>query len=140
MNEQSIARVYLKDRSADQVTVTLGGTNYALSLKACGTVRPTPQGRLSGVIRLPVWKVDEVSAGGGAYIEPIYGKPRRVQGRIASVDESDNSVTLQVGACPVVAMIPARWPVGGMKIGTVIAVDILEGAAFEPSAQPAAVK
>lgn len=134
MSDTNVARVYLQQRIADEVVLSIGGTNYQLHLKAAGPVTPSKQGRVNGVIRLPVWKVDAVSAGGGAYIEPVYGKPRRVQGRIIATDAAANTVTVVVAGCPVVGVLPARWQAATFKPGAAVAMDILEGAAFEPAA------
>lgn len=136
MDQQSVARVYLKSQSADRVVVQIPGTKYELYLKPVGPVTPTPQGRVRGVIRCPVWKVDFVSAG-GAYIEPLVGPPRRVQGHVTGAIEGSNSIVIDVAGQPIVGDLPPRWLAADIAIGTKVGIDVPDGATFDAVDQPA---
>ena len=52
--------------------------------------------RVRGRILAPAWKVDRVELGGN-YVEPLFGRPRRMQGTILAVDAGKNELTVQVG-------------------------------------------
>lgn len=134
MDQQSVARVYLKDQDAGRVVVQIPGTQYRLHLNTAGEVVPTPQGRVRGVIRCPVWKVDFVSAG-GAYIEPLVGEPRRVQGHVTATLPETNSVVIDVAGQPIVGDLPERWNVAEIAVGTRVGIDVPDGATFEPVKQ-----
>ncbi|QNN20777.1 hypothetical protein HED60_00340 [Planctomycetales bacterium ZRK34] len=138
MDQRTVARLYFQSRSDDKVVVQIPGTNYQLHLKTTGTVEPTPQGRVRGVIRCSVWKVDFVSAG-GAYIEPVYGRPRRVQGHVIGSLESGNSIIVDVQNQPIVADLPDRWQASEIAEGTKVGLDVYEGATFEAAPAAASV-
>ncbi|MBI1368622.1 MAG: hypothetical protein GC162_08190 [Planctomycetes bacterium] len=127
---QTKARVYLVSRKDDQVVVSLPGTKYELHLRATAPVQPTPQGRLSGEIHCPVWKVDFVSAG-GAFVEPVMGRPRRVQGTVVG-SLPGNKVVVDVVNQPIVATLPERWEAAKIAPGTRVGLDVPEGSTFEP--------
>lgn len=132
MDSTHIARLYLVKQEGDVVLLQIPGTSYQIELKATGPVKPSPQGRVSGVIRCPVFKLDIVSAG-GAYIEPIQGRSRRVQGAVIGTLAGSNSVIVDVAGQPIVGDLPPRWSAAELTAGTRVGLDIKEGATFEPA-------
>jgi len=130
--EPHIARVRVVEKSDDRVVLGITGTNYQLHLQPTAPVATEVGKRTRGVIRTRVWKVDFVSAGGGAYVEPIYGRPRRVQGRVVGQAPGPNSVIVEVYDCPIVGELPDRWNAAEMKPGTRVGLDVYPGATFEP--------
>lgn len=136
MDEQTIARVYLLQSTAEKVVVQIAGTNYQLHLNCPGEPEVSPQGRTRGVIRCDVWKVDMVSAG-GAFIEPVYGRPRRINGRVIGHDAATNELVVAVRGCPIVGKLPERYAAGEIPEGTLVGLDVHEGASFDP--QPLAL-
>lgn len=131
MNESTIARVYLERQEDGQVVLTLPNTNYRLHLRPTGLVTPSPQGRVRGVIRCRVWKLDHVSAGGG-YIQPLYGRPRRVQGEVIAVLPETNSIVLDIRDTPIVADLPPRYNAADIPLTARVGLDVHDGATFEP--------
>lgn len=131
MDELTVARLYLKGQTPDLVTLNIPGTHYELHLKPTEEVTPSPQGRVRGQVRLPVWKLDVVTAG-GAFIEPVYGKPRRVQGSVTAVLPLTNSVVVDVCGQPIIGDLPSRWNAAELVIGSRVGLDIPEGGTFEP--------
>lgn len=131
ISDEIVARLYLVKQDGDQVELNIPGTKYRLALKAAGDVAASPQGRVRGVVRLPVWKLDEVTAG-GAYIEPLYGKPRRVQGKVVATLPETNSVVVEVCDQPIVGDLPSRWNAADVVVGSRVGLDILVGGVFEP--------
>lgn len=130
----AVARLYLKHKSAERVVVQIPQTNYELHLRPTGEVTPTPQGRVRGVIRCRVWKVDYVSAG-GAFIEPIQGRPGLVQGRVIGASPETNSAIVEVAGTPIVGDLPDRWSAAQIPVGTRIGFDVYSGSTFEPVAR-----
>jgi hypothetical protein len=137
MNEAMTARLYFKSMHGEQVSLAIPGTKYELHLNPTGPVTPSPQGRVRGVVRCPVWKVDFVSAG-GAYVEPLMGRPRRVQGVVVGRIETSNSVIVEVMGQPIVGDLPQRWNAADIAIGTRVGLDVHEGSTFEPASTAAA--
>jgi hypothetical protein len=79
------------------VTLRVPGSNYRNSFVFNGDpALLTPGTRVRGTIHAPAWKVDRVELGGN-YVEPLYGRPRRMQGTILSVNTARNELTVQVG-------------------------------------------
>lgn len=132
MDPRTVARLYVQSRKDDKVVVQIPGTNYQLHLKTTGPIEPTPQGRVRGVIHCPVWKVDFISAG-GAFIDPVYGRPRRVQGHVIGALDTGNSIIVDVQNQPIVADLPERWQASDIAAGTKVGLDVYEGATFEPA-------
>ena len=119
------------ERTADAVVVGIDRTNYRLHLSCNGQISAGVGDRVRGVIRTKVWKVDFVSPG-GAYIEPVYGRPRRIQGRVVASVADGNRVAVEVCGCRITGDLPERWPADQMQPGTLVALDIEEGAVFDP--------
>ena len=135
IHDSSVARLYLTGQSADAVVLNIPGTGYQIHLRPTAPVEPTPQGRVRGVVRLPVWKLDVITAG-GAFIEPIFGRPRRVQGTVIGAEPSGNAVIVDIFGQPFVGDLPPRWNAAELATGTRVGLDVKEGGTFEP--QPAA--
>jgi hypothetical protein len=128
----SIARLRVIERTDQRVVLGIPNTSYQLHLAPTEAI-DTPVGRrVKGTIRLNVWKVDFVSAG-GEYVEPIYGRPRRVQGKAVAQGPGDNSIIIEVYDTPFLADLPIRWKASEITPGTRIGVEVHAGATFEPA-------
>ena len=132
MIDQATTRVVLIEQSDDHAVFAIPGTNYRLHLTTPKPLDDCPGDRVHGAIRCNVWKVDTVSPG-GAYIEPVYGRPRRVQGRVVANDPSANTIVVEVCRCPILAVLPDRWRAADIPTGARVGLDIHEGAAFTPA-------
>jgi len=129
-----VARIRVLDKSSDLLVAQLTGTNYQLHLKPTTPITAEIGKRTKGIIRVSVWKVDFVSVGGGAFVEPIMGRPRRVQGRAIGKGPGQNSVIVEVSGCPIVGDLPERWAATDIKPGTRVGLEVYDGATFEPMA------
>lgn len=130
--DMAIARLRVLEVGEQRLVTGIPGSNYELHLIPYASVT-TPVGqRTKGMIRLSVWKVDFVSAG-GEYIEPVMGRPRRVQGKALGVGPGDNSIIIEVVGTPFVAELPERWQATEITPGTRIGVEVYPGATFEPA-------
>ncbi len=125
-----VGQVRLVDRAGDWVMLSIPDTHYRLHLKAASPLEAEVGRRVRGVIRVSVWKVDFVSRG-GAYIEPLFGRPRRVQGRVIAHQSDRNGIVLGIAGCPITADLPDRWQASQIPLGTRIGVEVHEGATFE---------
>ncbi|MEM8836381.1 MAG: hypothetical protein AAGD00_11260 [Planctomycetota bacterium] len=126
------ARCVLKQRDGEQVILTVAGTSYELHLS---TYKPleTPIGkRVVGVIRAQAKRIDVVNTG-GRYIEPVYGRPRRVQGVVVDVDASEQSVTVNAGV-PIICKTDGRQRAEHFEVGQFVSFDVERGATFTPVA------
>ena len=125
------AKAVLEEATNDRVVLTFPNTNYRLHLKVL-KVPSTPVGkRIHGTIRVGARRIDNVRTG-GAYIEPVYGEPRRVQGEVLAIDTADQTITINAGPCPVVVKVNHLQKAEQFKPGDFISFDALSGASFLP--------
>lgn len=132
MIDQALASVVLVEQSDSKAVLGIRGTNYQMHLHVAQALSADSGDRVQGVIRGDVWKVDFVSAG-GAYIEPVFGRPRRVQGRVVATDPAAHCVVLDVCGCPFVGMLAEGSDVSEIPVGTRVGLDIRDGATFDPA-------
>jgi hypothetical protein len=118
-----------------QITLRVTDRNYANTFTLAGAAPATLVSgtRVRGTIHAPAWKVDRVELGGN-YVEPLAGRPRRMQGTILAVNPSANELTVQVGYEAVVRL-PARYKAADFQPGQRVGWDNLELPVFqlEPS-------
>jgi len=112
------------------VTLRVPGTNYRNSFAIHSTGPSLAEGaRVRGKIHAPAWKVDRVDMGGN-YVEPLFGRPRRMQGMIVSIDAAANELTVQVGYEATVAL-PAGMKADTFEVGQRVGWDNIEIPEFE---------
>ena len=108
-------------------------TNYELRLESETTTDGVPTGTtLDATVRTKARKIWTVPSGGN-FIDPIYGPPRKVQGRIKYLD--DNQMIVQAGV-PVLVSLPSDPEAfdlvrGPLTIGGLVNVSVLPGATIE---------
>ena len=113
------------------VQVKLPGTDYRLRLVPAEGFSPKVGDKVSGVVRAQALRMDVIPAG-GRYIEPVQGRPRRVQGRVIGGDVSSNTVFVKAGPGVVVTpMAPQR--ASDFMVGQMVSFDVRDGATLEPA-------
>lgn len=119
-------------KSADNGTVVINptNTNYELALQCADNLKPGDD--VSGFVRLQGRKIWTMAAG-GAFIQPLFGPPRVVQGRVKTVE--GNSITVQAGA---LVRIDLPREANGLDLkngpivpGAMVNATIMPGARFE---------
>jgi hypothetical protein len=114
------------------VVFTPENTNYELRLEADGPLDGAQVGVITtGIIRVAARKLWTVPSGGN-FIEPIFGPPRKIQGRIRYLD--DDQMVVQAGT-PIVVALPADPSAydlvrGPLSVGSLVNVSIFPGATF----------
>lgn len=108
-------------------------TSYQLHLLPLGAVSVSPGKRLVGVIRVQARRVDNVKSG-GRYVEPVAGRPRRVQGVVIATDMSSNTITVNAGVPIVLKLTDERQRADQFKESDFVSCDVLYGATFTPEA------
>ncbi len=118
------------------VTLRVPGTNYRNSFAFHGGTGGaemgqslTPGMRVRGTIHAPAWKVDRVELGGN-YVEPLFGRPRRMQGTILAVNTATNELTVQVGYEATV-QLPDSYRAADYKPGERVGWDNIDIPTFE---------
>ncbi len=124
-----IATGVLVEKSPDKLVLAVPGTDYRLRLVPVGPIQAEVNERVSGIIRAKAQRVDVIPAG-GRFIEPVFGRPRRVQGRIIGGDVKANTLTVQ--ACvPITVTLMPNQRAAQFAIGQMVSFDVEPGATFE---------
>ncbi|MDX2115755.1 MAG: hypothetical protein SFZ24_09105 [Planctomycetota bacterium] len=132
-SDPSLARGVLAEASSDRVVLTIPGTDYQLHLGVYQRPAAAVGKRLIGRINASARRVDVVNTG-GRYIEPVYGRPRRVQGQVTAVHPGENSITVHAGAPMVCKLTDPRQKAEQFKVGDFVSFDVLAGATFHETA------
>lgn len=127
--EHFTARV--ESRDGEMAVLRTPGTDYRLHLVVAPSV-DTPVGeRVTGLVKARAKRVDVVPSG-GRYIEPVFGRPRRVQGTVVGGDASANTLHVHCGACLMIAELtdPRQKP-ADFRLHQLVSFDVERGARFE---------
>lgn len=118
------------------VVLTVPNTEYRLELRPVGD-DPTPfEGRVGttvvGIIRAEARRLDLCGAG-GRYVEPVFGRPRRVQGMVREVRAPENVVVVSAALGLALNLTPTApgQAAGQFKEGDFLTCGVLDGATFE---------
>ncbi|MFA6045093.1 MAG: hypothetical protein WC718_08925 [Phycisphaerales bacterium] len=112
-------------------------TSYELHLVPQGeTPAPAAPGhpakRLIGAIRVSARRLDVVGSG-GRYVEPVMGRPRRVQGTVVQV--AGGAVVVDAGVPIHCVLTDERQKPEDFQAGQFVSCDVLDGATFTPRAR-----
>jgi len=118
------------------IVMSVPNTSYRLHLWPIGQVRAEVGKRLIGSIAVDARRIDRVGTG-GLFIEPVFGRPRRVQGRVVSVDPDGRSIGDGKPALIVDAGVPVHLVISApnqsaemFKPGDLVSCDVHDGATF----------
>ncbi len=129
--ELETVRGVLIEGGAEGIVLGLPGSDYRLHLKVTDPLAQAPGASIRGTIRAQAMRVDHTAAG-GRFIEPLYGRPRRLQGRIVSTDTDAQRVTVRC-ACPVQCRVGRGQSVSDFKVGDFVTFDVENDALFIPA-------
>ena len=112
------------------------GTDYRIEAAPGRSVPPSAKAgqRLDGALHATARKVWPVPAG-GRFVEPCFGRPRRLQGLVVGVDETANALHVDAGGLKVVATLghagqrAADFPLQGL-----VTFSVDDHTVFETSA------
>lgn len=113
------------------IRFALPGTDYVLHLLPAGPIATPPGQRLVGTIRAQARRVDIVGTG-GCYVEPVEGRPRRVQGRVIAASDEDGTITVDAGVPITCRLTDQRQQPSQFPLGALVSFDVLPGATFTP--------
>ncbi|HMN41366.1 MAG TPA: hypothetical protein PKE29_11010 [Phycisphaerales bacterium] len=115
-----------------RIIMEFPNTNYQMHLVAGENVPSIVGERLIGTIRVESRRIDAVNTG-GKYVEPVYGRPRRVQGRVVSWDDTSRTLVVDAGMPIHLQMLDDRQNPSDFGAGTLVSCDVLDGASFTPA-------
>lgn len=117
---------------ADEPAVVVFGvpnSNYELHLRPVGEVAGRVGQRLIGTIRVEARRLD-VPGTGGKFIEPVMGRPRRVQGTVIRAE--GGAVVVDAGVPIHLVPLDARQKAEDFAPGALVSCDVMDGATFRP--------
>lgn len=126
-----VAAGILEKSEEGMIVLALPGTDYRLYLQVTGRLEAPLNRPIAGRITARARRVDVVHRG-GRYIEPLYGRPRRLQGTIVATDPHDNTITVKCGGgCPFVCQLVADQQAVNFDVGLFVGFDVEANASFE---------
>lgn len=121
----------LVETSAEGIVLAVPETDYRLHLTTAKPLEADLRDKVRGTIHAAARRVDVVPSG-GRYVEPVFGRPRRVQGRILAGDPAAGTLTVHAGVPVIARLTDPRQKVGDFSIGQLVSFDVERGARFEP--------
>jgi hypothetical protein len=121
----------LLESKPDMAVIGLPGTDYRLHLALASPLSAPLNKPIRGTIYARAKRVDKVPSG-GRFVEPVYGRPRRLQGRVIATDTGHNTITVNAGA-PFVCELTMDQKADGFAEGDLVSFDVERGARFEPA-------
>ena len=112
------------------IVLAIVSTNYRLHLSVDDGFAGELNKHVIAVLHAVARRVDVVHTG-GRYIEPVIGRPRRVQGRVLAVDEAANTITVR-SACPFVAHLSVGQTADAFEPGQLVSFDVERGTSLKP--------
>lgn len=114
----------------DTIVLGLRDTDYRLYLVVDGPVTAPLNKLVTGCITARARRVDVVRRG-GRYIEPVYGRPRRLQGTVVGVDGAANALAVRCGGgATFVCTLMSDQAASDFQAGILVAFDIEPCAKF----------
>ncbi len=112
------------------IVVSFANTSYRshFEIEDPGAITATVGKRIVGTIRAEAKRIDVVTTG-GRYVEPVYGRPRRVQGTVIAIE--DGAVVVNAGMPIHCTPTDDRQNAGDFEAGQFVSFDVLRGARFE---------
>ena len=109
------------------IVVSVPNTSYRLHLRPSTPITAELGKRIIGTIRAKARRIDSVQTG-GRYVEPVFGRPRRIQGSVIAVtaDAVVVDATMPIHVTPT---DPRQKPTD-FAPGQFVSFDALEGATF----------
>ncbi len=128
--DRSVVRGVLKEKSDERIVLSIPNTNYQVHLAIESPIEESLNKRISGHIVGRAKRVDTVNTG-GPYVEPVIGRPRRLQGMIIGSDAKANTLTVYCGI-PVTVTLTMDQKAADFEPQQLVSFDVERGATFKP--------
>ena len=122
----------LEEKSDEMIALHLLGSNYRMHLRITKPLTTELGDRVTGVIHAQARRVDVIPAG-GRFVDPVFGRPRQIQGTIVGGDLQANALHVKAGPAVVIAKLMAPQKAADFSIGQMVNFSVERGATFEPA-------
>lgn len=109
------------------IVVSLPNSSYRLHLVPTAPITAEIGKRIIGTIRAKARRIDTVTTG-GRYVEPVFGRPRRVQGSVIAV--VGDAVVVDAAVPIHITPTDPRQKAADFAEGQFVSFDALDGATF----------
>jgi hypothetical protein len=130
-SRRTLIRGVLAEAKDGHVVIAVPESDYRVRLVLDGELKSTVGDKVHGAVHAQARRIDVIKSG-GAYVEPVNGRPRRVQGRIVEVDAPGDTITVFAGACGITCLCAARQRASQFKVDQLVSMDVEPGATFTP--------
>lgn len=110
------------------IKLTFANTNYEMHLIPSGQVQAEDGKRIIGTIHAQALRIDRVGTG-GRYVEPVHGRPRRVQGLVVAIEPQ--AVVVNAGVPIHCTPTAPGQKASDFEVGDFVSFDVLDGASFK---------
>ncbi len=128
--DQSVIECVLAAQDESSAVLAIPETDYRIHVMLKEPLTHETGARLRGRLRASARRIDVIAAG-GRYIEPVNGRPRRIQGRVITIDEINDTTTVKA-PIPIVCRTNALQRAVSFKPDQMVSFDIEPGVRFEP--------
>lgn len=111
------------------IVLAIPNTSYLLHLRVSEDFSAPVGTRLIGRIEVDARRIDRPN-GGGRYVEPVEGRPRRVQGWVIATDPERNIVWVSAGVPVGLRPTAPGQHARDFSEGEFVSCDVKDGAAF----------
>jgi len=108
--------------------INFHNTSYKTHLEPAGEITAKPGKTITGTIRAKAKRID-VCTTGGRFVDPIMGRPRRVQGSIIAID--DGCIVVSAGMPIHCQPTAPGQSTGDFEVGQFVCFSVERGATFE---------
>ena len=133
LEDQALARGVLESLSDAKLVLSIPGTDYKLQLVPTvpvGEIDVQVGGKIKGLIQAKALRIHPARAG-GRFIEPVWGAPRIVAGRVVALDPASHRVLVDA-AVPMWVTAPPGQDLSVIREGQLINFYVESGATFRP--------
>ncbi len=112
--------------------ISFQNTSYRVHLEPVGEIAAKPGKKVVGTIRARAKRIDTCTTG-GKFIDPVLGRPRRVQGSVLAIE--GDSVVVNTGIPIHCVPTDPRQKASDFEVGQFVSMGIEGGTSFEEVGQ-----
>jgi len=125
-----VVRGTLLESRPDQIVLGLPGTDYRLHLNVSAPITAKVGSHLTGRIDVHARRID-VTGAGGHFIDPVYGRPRNIQGCVIETGLDNTTMVVKAVVSLHVRVRPPQKP-SDFEVGSIVGFSVDSRALFEP--------
>jgi hypothetical protein len=129
--KRALTRGVLESVDDNGIVLAIHHTEYRLHLSPAQEINASVGSRIKGTIHARAQRM-HAARGGGRFIEPVWGAPRIVAGRVRTVDATQRRLLVDTGV-PMWVEAPKDQDLGVIREGELVNFYVESGARFEPA-------